>query len=320
MTTKLPKREPLALLPTPIILATNLSKRLGFKLLIKDESFTGFAIGGNKIRSLEFLLGDHENWDTLILCGGPTSNFIRAAAVGALHLGKKVICSFYGSQPTSVTGNFLILKLMQIECHFSGSEDRATSESKAEQMKEIESSRGDRVKVLPRGGALPEAVCGFYLMQEEINLQLGSTLIDHLIVPIGTGTMIAGLWLNKETLRNVSQIWGFCSSRPKDEITKISRELALEASVRFGLPGSLKDRLTIRDDTLGAGYGKVNSDVLDVVRQYAQAEGIFLDPVFNGKSALGLRNLVNEGKVQPGQCVLLINGGGLPEIFSGDFN
>ena len=51
-------RVPLAQLPTPLEEAPHLSERLGARVLIKRDDLTGLALGGNKARKLEFLIGD----------------------------------------------------------------------------------------------------------------------------------------------------------------------------------------------------------------------------------------------------------------------
>jgi 1-aminocyclopropane-1-carboxylate deaminase/D-cysteine desulfhydrase-like pyridoxal-dependent ACC family enzyme len=52
-------RFPLAQLPTPIEKLTRLSRELGGpELLIKRDDQTGLALGGNKVRKLEFLVGE----------------------------------------------------------------------------------------------------------------------------------------------------------------------------------------------------------------------------------------------------------------------
>ena len=49
----------LGFFPTPFYKLENMSKALGVNLYIKRDDFTGMNLfGGNKIRKLEFLLGD----------------------------------------------------------------------------------------------------------------------------------------------------------------------------------------------------------------------------------------------------------------------
>ena len=53
-----PPRIPLALAPTPIMKLDRLSRRLGVELYVKRDDLTGLLESGNKVRKLEFLVGD----------------------------------------------------------------------------------------------------------------------------------------------------------------------------------------------------------------------------------------------------------------------
>ena len=55
---KLPRAR-LGFFPTPLCRLDRLSARLGIELYIKRDDFTGMNLfGGNKVRKLEFLLGE----------------------------------------------------------------------------------------------------------------------------------------------------------------------------------------------------------------------------------------------------------------------
>jgi len=49
---------PFAQLPTPLYKLENLSREIGKNIYIKRDDMTGVALGGNKVRKLEFLLAD----------------------------------------------------------------------------------------------------------------------------------------------------------------------------------------------------------------------------------------------------------------------
>ena len=69
-------RIPLGVLPTPLYKLENLSRELGKNLYIKRDDMTGTALGGNKIRKLEFLLAEarDQGADVVLTAGGPQSN------------------------------------------------------------------------------------------------------------------------------------------------------------------------------------------------------------------------------------------------------
>jgi len=71
-----PARLELALAPTPILKLDRLSRRLGVEVHVKRDDLTGLLESGNKVRKLEFLVGEalQQGADTLITCGPPDSN------------------------------------------------------------------------------------------------------------------------------------------------------------------------------------------------------------------------------------------------------
>lgn len=76
----------LGFFPTPIHRLNRLSDQLGINLYLKRDDFTGPNLfGGNKIRKLEYLLGDAMNRgaDTVITFGATQSNHAMETAVAA---------------------------------------------------------------------------------------------------------------------------------------------------------------------------------------------------------------------------------------------
>ena len=87
-------RVPLATLPTPLDDAARLREALGGRtrcprILIKRDDLTGLALGGNKARKLEFLIGDAlaERATTVITTGAVQSNHARMTAAAARRCG-----------------------------------------------------------------------------------------------------------------------------------------------------------------------------------------------------------------------------------------
>ena len=54
-------RVSLGILPTPMYRLPNISEKLGKNVYVKRDDMTGVALGGNKIRKLEFLIADAMN-------------------------------------------------------------------------------------------------------------------------------------------------------------------------------------------------------------------------------------------------------------------
>ena len=72
--------------PTPIEAMANLEARIGdVRLFVKRDDCTGLAYGGNKVRQLEFYMGEARarDADTILITGAVQSNFVRLAAAAA---------------------------------------------------------------------------------------------------------------------------------------------------------------------------------------------------------------------------------------------
>ena len=90
--------------PTPLEYLPRFSDYLGRDIFIKRDDVTPMAMGGNKLRKLEFLAADalREGADTLVTAGAIQSNHVRQTAAVAAKLG----CGVAG-KPNRYTGREL---------------------------------------------------------------------------------------------------------------------------------------------------------------------------------------------------------------------
>ena len=113
-------------LPTPLVELKRLSRFLGGpRILIKRDDLTGVAMGGNKTRKLEFLLGEalHQGCDTVLACGAMQSNLCRQTAGAAAAAGMDCHLALGGSQPDLVDSNLLLFSFFgrrskEVERHY----------------------------------------------------------------------------------------------------------------------------------------------------------------------------------------------------------
>src|SRR3954451_20249867 len=97
-----PPRIPLALLPTPLVEMQNLARHLNVeRVLMKRDDLTGLETTGNKVRKLEYVIGDAvaQGADTLVTHGGFQSNHCRATAALGARLGLTVRTFLRSSDP-----------------------------------------------------------------------------------------------------------------------------------------------------------------------------------------------------------------------------
>src|SRR5262249_47052154 len=119
------KRYPLTFGPTPIEHLPRMTAALGGKVQIyakRDDCNSGLAMGGNKLRKLEYIVPDAiaSNADTLVSIGGVQSNHTRMVAATAAKIGMKcvVIQESWVPHEDAVydrVGNILLTRLMGAE-------------------------------------------------------------------------------------------------------------------------------------------------------------------------------------------------------------
>jgi 1-aminocyclopropane-1-carboxylate deaminase len=119
------ERYPLTFGPTPIEHLPRMTAALGGKVQIyakRDDCNSGLAMGGNKLRKLEYIVPDAiaSNADTLVSIGGVQSNHTRMVAATAAKLGMKciVIQESWVPHEDAVydrVGNILLTRLMGAE-------------------------------------------------------------------------------------------------------------------------------------------------------------------------------------------------------------
>jgi len=92
---------------TPIDFLENLSRELGSEIYVKRDDLTGVAIGGNKVRKLEFLLGDalSKGCDTIITTGAIHWNQALESAGAAKRLGLDGGVVLRGEETAAAKGN-----------------------------------------------------------------------------------------------------------------------------------------------------------------------------------------------------------------------
>jgi D-cysteine desulfhydrase len=117
----------LATLPTPLVRANGLESALSAgPIYLKRDDLTGFGIAGNKVRALEFLLGDAvgQGADLLVAAGSPSSNFCAAAAMAARTVGLACDLLFSGPPPAAPSVNIELARACGARLFFDAAATR----------------------------------------------------------------------------------------------------------------------------------------------------------------------------------------------------
>jgi 1-aminocyclopropane-1-carboxylate deaminase/D-cysteine desulfhydrase-like pyridoxal-dependent ACC family enzyme len=140
---------------------------------------------------------------------------------------------------------------------------------------------------------------------------------DWIVFPSSSGGTQAGLVLGARLFNYRGQVLGISVDEPaevlKDRIAKLATETAdfLGGDITFRTGDIL-----VNADYLGQGYGVLGEIEKEAIRLFARTEGLLLDPVYTGRAAAGLIDLIQRGFFASDQTVLFWHTGGTPALFA----
>ena len=315
-------RENLGFFPTPIVELRKLSNFLkGPRIFMKRDDHTGLAMGGNKTRKLEFLLGDaiKKDADTLITAGAVQSNHCRQTAAAAAVCGLECHLVLGGKKPDHINGNLLLDQLFGANIIWGG------KFRKGENIPEIYKLLKDQGRspyIIPYGGSNIIGAASFIEAVRELNSQWIkiNDKLTHIVFASSSGGTHAGLILGKRIYRQNYQILGI--NIDKDEtydipLDKYIIKLAEETASHLGLNELFnKEDLLLCSDYTGKGYGIVGELENEAISLLARQEGILLDPVYTARAFGGLIDKIIKKEITKSDTVLFWHTGGNPSIFA----
>lgn len=306
--------------PTPLEYLPRLSDHLGREIFIKRDDTTPLAMGGNKLRKLEFLAADalREGADTLITAGAIQSNHVRQTAAVASKLGLHCVALLENPIGTRAenylsNGNRLLLDLFntQVEMCDALTDPAAQLDELATRIE----AQGYRPYVIPVGGSNALGALGYVESALEIAQQCEDAVeISSVVVASGSAGTHAGLAVGLEQLMPQAELIGVTVSRAvADQLPKV---VALQQAVANSLELQAKADIILWDDYFAPGYGTPNEEGMAAVKLLAQLEGILLDPVYTGKAMAGLIDGITQKRFKDEGPILFVHTGGAPALFA----
>lgn len=291
-------RHPLGQLPTPLHPAPRISAELGVDVWIKRDDLTGVGVGGNKVRTLEYLFGDalERGCDTFVTAAGEDSNYAAIAALAGARAGIEVHLVRYGDPRTGPAGgNPALVELAGARCHHTGDPDRTSVDPFLERLAARLRRGGRRPYVAGRGGATPVGCLGYVRASLELDEQLAAAAVEPTRVLLATGSCgtQAGLEVGRRRLRAGYRIVGVAVSRPVAETERRVTDLAVACGELLGLTPAAPTP-HILDGYRGPGYGIASEAGRAAMLRAARLEGLVLDPVFTAKAFAALLDTATE--------------------------
>ncbi len=302
-------------LPTPIETLPRLSAQFnGPQIFIKRDDQTGLAFGGNKTRKLEYLLADAQAQGarTLITGGAVQSNHCRQTAAAAARNGFACILVLTGDKPPKPSGNNFLDLFLGAELVWAGDADR---EQVLDQTFEKAQGEGKVPYLIPYGGSNGIGALGYVYAMRELLGQEDN--LDWIVFPSSSGGTQAGLALGGRMFNFKGKILGISIDNPASELSQKVAMLAGETARSISINQTFSpEDILVNDDYLGGGYGVMGGPEREALTMFARSEGILLDPVYTGRSAVGLIDLIRRGIITADQKALFWHTGGTPAIFA----
>jgi 1-aminocyclopropane-1-carboxylate deaminase/D-cysteine desulfhydrase-like pyridoxal-dependent ACC family enzyme len=306
--------------PSPLHRADRFADALGggFELWLKREDLLPLAFGGNKLRNLEYLLGEAiaEGADTLVTAGRRWSNHCRLTAAAGARAGLRVHLVLSGPPGPGGDGpNVRIERLLGATIQQLATADRAERDAAIARVVDELRAAGRKPYVIPVGGSSVTGTFGQLVAGGELATQVAAWPAppDLVVVPSATGGTQAGLLVGLRAAGLDTRIVGVVVARPVDELRP-----AIEASVRD--LGSLvgitppSDRIELDDTQIGGGYGVPSAAASVAASLLARTEAVLTDPIYTAKAVAWVVAAAAAGELA-GRRVVFWHAGGTLGLF-----
>jgi D-cysteine desulfhydrase family pyridoxal phosphate-dependent enzyme len=315
-----PPRTRFAHLPTPIEELPRLSAALGGpRLFVKRDDQTGLAFGGNKTRKLEFLLAEAmgQGADLLITGGAAQSNHCRQTAAAAARFGLDCILVLAGARSEQPSANLLLDHLFDADVVWVA--EREQRDATLQEIYETSRSAGRKPYLVPYGGSSPTGALGYaFAVQEFIAQGLPA---DWMVCASSSGGTQAGLVLGQRVFGYQGRLLGISIDEPEQALRAGVAQLASAASEKLGPRVEFHPaEVMVNDEYCAAGYGVFGAAEREALELFAAHEGLLLDPVYTGRAAAGMIDLIRRGFFQKDETLLFWHTGGQPALFADKYS
>ena len=301
----------LTITPTPIHRLSRLSAELGCSLYIKREDLTGFALGGNKVRKLDYLIGDALLKESNVLLTSKASSFSRNAAAAGKAFGLETHVVLVGNESEQNAASQSIFKRFGTILHYVPKLDQESLSAKYAEVATELQYQGKIVCELHPGGSDCIGSLGYLHAFNEVlhySLDYGVHFNKVIHSTGSTGTQV-GLLLGQIISGYDTSVIGIAAGQKTDVQVQRVRELALSTSQMLGV--YLDESIIVVDDKfIGPGYAIPSREGKEAAKMFADLEGVLLDDVYTGKAAAALVEYARRGMFRDEENILFVHTGG----------
>lgn len=309
-----PKKQ-LTISPTPIYQLERISKWLGCNIYIMREDLTGFCLGGNKVRKLDYLIADaiENGADTLITT--VASSFSRNAAAGKAF-GLTVHVVLTGSESTQNSASQKLFKQCDTVIHYVEETGENSLQRAYDNIVIKLNNQGKKLYHLHPGGSDSIGSLGYINAFNQIVQfsQDNNIHFNNIIHPTGSTATQVGLLLGQHISQYDTKIIGMAVSQQTNIQSQRVEKLAQATAKMLAI--ELDSSAIIVDDSfIGSGYPIPSKEAISAANIFASLEGVLLDEIYSGKAAAGLIQYAKSGMFNENDNVLFIHTGGNAGLF-----
>lgn len=322
------ERYPLTFGPTPIERLPRMAEALGGTIEIwakREDCNSGLAMGGNKLRKLEYIVPDAiaSGADTLVSIGGIQSNHTRMVAATAAKIGMKcrLVQENWASHQDAVydrVGNIMMSRLMGADSRIvEAGFDIGVRKSWEDAMQDVRDHGGNPYGI-PAGASVHKlGGLGYVGFAEEVRAQeatLGFTF-DYIVVCVVTGSTQGGMVVGFAADDRADRVIGIDASATPERTWAQVRDIVTRTAALVDLGREVRDEeIVIKTDYAYPAYGVPSRETNEAIRFAARTEAMITDPVYEGKSMQGMIDLVKKGFFPDGSKILYAHLGGAPAL------
>lgn len=299
-----------------------LSTWLGRDVYVKRDDTTPLALGGNKLRKLEYLAADAlaAGADTLVTAGAIQSNHVRQTAALAAKLGLGCVALLENPIGTSdsnylANGNRLLLDLFDAKVELVDNLDNADDQLHA--LAERLRSSGKKPYLVPIGGSNAIGALGYVRAGLELAAQIEDSGLKFAAVVLASGSAgtHSGLALALSEVLPDLPVVGVTVSRTEEAQRPKVQDLTERTAQLLGMSVPASFKIELWDEYFAPRYGEPNAGTLAAIKLLASHEGLLLDPVYTGKAMAGLLDGIGRNRFDDGPIIFL-HTGGAPALFA----
>jgi D-cysteine desulfhydrase family pyridoxal phosphate-dependent enzyme len=315
-------RTRFATLPTPLEDAPRFSAALGGpRVLIKRDDLTGLALGGNKTRKLEWLIGDAraQKADCVITVGAGQSNHCRQTAAAAARAGLECYLLLTPPFHGEGQGNLLLDDLLGARIVRVDSREANARDVALERLVERLRAEGRRPYWIPGGGSNAVGALGYVLCAIEMADQLAGLGVQARRVYCSSGSAgtQSGLLVGARGTNADYEVIGVSPGSKSGDVEPRVAQVSNDTASLLKLNETFTAADVVVDDAYtGPAYGTLTPECVEAVRLLARTEGILLDPVYTGKAMAALIDHARRGFISSGDTVVFVHTGGTPALFA----